>query len=197
MISINCVRKSDPKFVTDALKITSSSPNKPNLVSPSLKLWNKLCRTAGGVPHSPMRSVEYRFYLWGVPSYVATHFVRHHVGVQPYVKSQRDDINNSLKGEWVGDELYINYSPKISRSEKSQGTPVNMILDINVNSLLDMAKARLCGKADKTTRAWMVAMKTILNNGDNYDKIVAKWMKPPCEWYGKCFEFKTCRKNYE
>ena len=178
MISINCIRKSDSKFVTDALRITSSSPNKPNLTSPSLRVWDKLCRTAGGVPHSPMRSVEYRFYLWGIPSYVATHFVRHHVGVQPYVKSQRDDRNKHA----------------IPRSEQHQGTPVNMILDINVNSLLDMAKARLCGKADEITRAWMVAMRTILTNMDEYDQIVAKWMRPPCEWHNECFEFKSCRK---
>ena len=40
--------------------------------------------------HSPIRELKFVFYLHDVPSWVATHLVRH-THAQPYVKSQRND----------------------------------------------------------------------------------------------------------
>lgn len=144
----------------------------------SLKLWNKLLRSCGGTPHSPIRAVIYRFYLEDIPTFVATHLIRHHVGVQPYVQSQREDNTN------------------IPRNFRTQVDPVNMILDINVNGLIDMAKARLCGKASKETREVLEEIKSTLQNSeDDYDISLSKYLKAPCQWYGICFEPQGCKKT--
>jgi len=176
VVEVSYIRKCGPEYVTGALRATTGK-KQTTLKKPSLELWSKLLRTAGGVPHSPMRAVEYRFYFNEIPSHNTVHFIRHHVGVQPYVKSQRDDRNAG----W-----------SVPRKDKPQGEPISMMFDINVNSLLDMAKARLCNQADKDTKAIMKQMRRCLENGDEYDKEVAYYMRPPCKWYKQCFEFEPC-----
>ena len=41
--------------------------------------------------HSPIRELKFVFEIKDIPSWVATHLARHHVGVQPYIQSQRND----------------------------------------------------------------------------------------------------------
>lgn len=143
----------------------------------SLKTWEKLIKSAWGVPHSPLRVVIYRFYITDLPYYVHVHLVRHHIGVQFYVQSQR---GNSL------------------RAEEKQDALINVIMDINANSLINMAKARLCKKAAKETRLVLKAIKfALINNGDKYDKTLAKHLCAPCEIYNQCFEPKPCGKLKE
>jgi hypothetical protein len=175
-MKVNYIRKCGPKYISGTIKATSGGQI-TSLKPISTRLWSSLLNTAGGVPHSPIRAVEYRLFIYDVPSWVATHYSRHHIGSQPYIFSQRDDRNNNL----------------IPRAEEKQGKLINMVLDLNVNAILNIAKARLCNKAAKETREVFKQFKDQLaKSTDEYDQILASYMRPPCEWYQKCFEITPC-----
>lgn len=176
-MKVSYIRKSGPEYITGALRATSGK-DMFSLEKPGFKTWEKLLYTFGGVVHSPIRAVEYRIYVEDLPSWTSVHLIRHHIGVQPYVKSQRDDRNKN----------------SVPRDEKPQGEFINMMFDINANALLTMAQARLCLQASKETREVLKLLKEeMLSSEDPYDQILAKYMKPSCEWYSKCFEIVPCK----
>ena len=41
--------------------------------------------------HSPIRVLQFVFRITNLPYWVSVHLVRHHVGVTPFVKTQRND----------------------------------------------------------------------------------------------------------
>lgn len=84
--------------------------------------------------HSPIRKLEFSFYLENIPSWVATHLARH-IHAQPYIKSQRNDRQ-------------ANYD----RNKAPQDTPVNMIWDMNAEELITISHKRLCYLASEETR---------------------------------------------
>lgn len=90
--------------------------------------------------HSPIRFLEFSFLI-ECPYWVANHIVRHHVGVQPYVRSQRNDRQSYY-----------------DRVKAPQGEPVTMILDLNAEALLTLANKRLCRQASLETRALVSQM---------------------------------------
>jgi len=167
-----------PEYMTGALRATAGK-DMYVVKKPTTKTFKQMAVSAGGVPHSPLRAVLYRIYVENVKSWVTVHYVRHHIGVQFYVKSQRDDRKND---------------PMVDRGAARQDTEISMMFDINANSLLTMAQARLCLKASPETRDVMKAIKHQLFEGDEYDEIVGNAMQPPCGWYEKCFEPQPCGK---
>ena len=90
--------------------------------------------------HSPIRYLVYSFYIHDIPSWVSVHLVRHHEGIQPYVKSQRNDRQD-----------------KYDRNAARQDSPVDMIIDVNAEALMVLANKRLCGQASPETQK-VVAM---------------------------------------
>lgn len=86
--------------------------------------------------HSPIRVKTFLVELRGIPSWVSVHLVRHHVGVTPFVSTQRDD----------------RIEHKVSRADMPQGTPVNMDLVLNAQAFIDISRKRLCNMASKETR---------------------------------------------
>lgn len=122
--------------------------------------------------HSPIRSVVIRFYLRDIPYWVQNHLVRHHEGINWFVGSQRSNED---------------------RGASRQDTPVDMIMDANIQALINLGRARLCTKAAKETRQLVQMIKDSLA-GENYwlSASIAAAMKPKCEWYNKCFEAKPC-----
>jgi len=163
-------RTSKPEDVVDALSIKETDGKL------KFNTWQKLCRSAHGVPHSPLRAMTYRFFLIGIPSWVSVHLVRHHIGCQPYVTSQRNDRTGA----------------ETPRSDVPQGALVNMVWDMNANAVITISKARLCMNASGETRQVVELMKTELEKGDRYDQILAAEMGPSCEIYNVCFEPKEC-----
>jgi len=167
-----------PEYMTGALR-TTAGKDMYTVKKPTLDTFKKMIVTAGGVPHSPLRAVNYRIYVEDVKSWVTVHYVRHHIGVQFYIKSQRTDRDNQDHSD---------------RNKAPQDTLINMMFDINANSLLTMAQARLCHKASPDTRAVMRAIKSELLQGDEYDELVGMAMQPSCDWYHRCFEPRPCGK---
>lgn len=126
--------------------------------------------------HSPKRMVEYDILIKGIPYYVAVHFVRHHVGVEKFQCTLRDDRNKEIS----------------DRTKLPQDQPVNLWMAVNADSLQSISYLRLCGMAAATTRmvwnAVYVEMKKV-------DPIVARFMVPQCIRYGFCPEApdKSCK----
>lgn len=125
--------------------------------------------------HSPIRELWFGYRLH-IPYWVSVHFVRHHVGVNHYVQSQRNDRQN-----------------KYDRTHASQGEFVDHIMSINAAELIFMAHKRLCLQASKETRYVMqlIVQKTLE---------VAPYMKnvlvPLCKYRnGICTEMFPCKET--
>lgn len=123
--------------------------------------------------HGPIKYLEFSFLLEDVPSYVSVHLVRHHVGCTPYVRSQRNDRQNDY-----------------DRETAPQGTPVNMIWDLNAPALIRVAHQRLCGQADPKTRDVVRQMcRIVIDRYPEFEGILV----PTCEYRGmRCHEMYPC-----
>lgn len=94
--------------------------------------------------HSPLRHSLITIEINDVPFYVMGHLVRHHVSVTPYVTTSREDRTN------------------IPRDERKQTDLVSMRIDLNIQSLINISRKRLCNQADKITqKIWLEVVKEI------------------------------------
>jgi len=178
----------------EALNTENKDPKE--LKEPSNK-WKKSMLIA---EHSPIRIPTYRFFWSEIPYWVAMHLVRHHVGVQPFVGTQRDDRNNEFEIvklsffekllNWLGNTFYSQKPFGVtSRKKKPQDTPVRLSMVLNANAVINISKERLCKCASKETRdAWQEAL-TELSKVDS----VLYWVcVPKCLYRGFCPERKSC-----
>jgi len=122
--------------------------------------------------HSHIREVVYSVLIEGVQSWVATHLVRHHIGVEKYVATQRTDRTG------------------VPRADLPQGALVDMRITLNAQALLSISRRRLCHAASKETRAtWQRVVSAIAR----VDKDAAWWCVPQCVHCGYCPERKATR----
>lgn len=125
--------------------------------------------------HSPIRELLFSYVIRGIPYWVSVHLVRHHVGFQPYVQSQRNDRQS-----------------KYDREKAPQDTPVTMRVTINAEALLTLANKRLCAKASPETREVVQRMCNLA------EKVMPEFkglFVPMCEYHGGvCHEIKPCGK---
>ena len=125
--------------------------------------------------HSPIRLVEYEWTWKDIKQWVTAHLVRHHVGCEKMVHSQREDRRN------LTEEFSIN-----SRDELPQGTLNDMDMSANAQALINISRNRLCNCASKETReAWLQVKEAI----KSIDPIMAEKMVPNCIYKGFCPEF--------
>lgn len=121
--------------------------------------------------HSPIRSLIYCFKISDLKSWVATHFVRHHVGVEKWVSTQRTDRTG------------------VDRDELSQSELVTMEIEANAQSLINMSRKRLCNQASPETREVMQEMKKEVSKRDEF---LSKIMVKECVYRGFCPEMQPC-----
>lgn len=119
--------------------------------------------------HSPTRTQLFVIEMQGIPTFVSVHLVRHKVGVEHYVKSNRSDRG--------GDE------------QANRLSPVNHMMLINAQGLINMARRRLCGKASKETQE---VMQEIWYGVNAVDPDLSACMVPDCEYRKGCYEFGSC-----
>lgn len=124
--------------------------------------------------HSPIRSLIFNFKITNVKSWVVTHLVRHHVGVEKWVRTQRTDRTG------------------VNRDELPQGEEIEMEIEANTQALINMSRKRLCNQASPETRQVMEAMKEEVSK---HDKFVAEVMVKECIYRGYCPEMWSC--NYD
>lgn len=122
--------------------------------------------------HSPIRELWFGIKM-EIPYWVSVHFVRHHIGVNHYVQTQRNDRQD-----------------KYDRTQAPQGEIVSHIMSVNAQELIFMAHKRLCKQASPETREVMQEIcKQVIE--------VAPYMKdvlvPLCAYRnGKCNEMFSC-----
>jgi hypothetical protein len=125
--------------------------------------------------HSPIRELWFGIRMT-IPSYVSVHFVRHHIGVNHYVQSQRNDRQD-------------NYD----RTKAPQNAMVSHIMSVNAQELAFMAHKRLCGQADPYTRK---VMQEIVKQVEEIAPEFQDVLVPLCGYRnGKCTEFNCCGLN--
>lgn len=121
--------------------------------------------------HSPIRGLIYCFEITDVKSWVVTHLVRHHVGVEKWVRTQRTDRTN------------------VNRDMLPQGNKIEMEIEANAQALINMARKRLCTQASVDTRE---VMQQIKNEVKKHDPILADVMVKECVYRGYCPEMWSC-----
>lgn len=121
--------------------------------------------------HSPIRSLIFCFKISNLKSWVATHLVRHHVGVEKWVRTQRTDRTG------------------INRDELPQGNELEMSIEANTQALINMSRKRLCSQASPETREVMQAMKDEVKR---IEPLVAEVMVKECIYRGFCPEMWSC-----
>ena len=104
-----------------------------------------------------------------IPTFVSVHFVRHKIGVEHYVRTNRVDRG----GDDTANRL----------------TPVAHLMVCNAQALINMARKRLCGKASLETQE---VMHLIWHGVNDVDPELASCMVPDCEYRGGCHEFSPC-----
>jgi thymidylate synthase ThyX len=126
--------------------------------------------------HSPIRAVEYRIEWVDVPSWVVTHFVRHHVGITHYVKTQRTDRTG------------------VDRDNLPQGNLISYSMRLNAQSMINISRRRLCSNASKETREiWEITIEKL----KEVDAILASVCVPECIYRGFCSDLKCCGRIFK
>lgn len=122
--------------------------------------------------HSPIRELWFGIRM-EIPYWVSVHFVRHHIGVNHYVQTQRTDRTG------------------INRDELKQGELVSHIMSVNAQELVFMTHKRLCKQASLETRQ---VMKMIVDEVIKVCPEMKSVLVPLCAYRnGKCTEMFSCK----
>jgi hypothetical protein len=127
--------------------------------------------------HSPIRARWFWVEIECLPTFVSVHLVRHHVGIDHFVQSMRDDRGG-------GDAIQI-----------TRLTPVRHGLHINADALINVSRKRLCYQAHvSTVGAWRRVLRAIAE----VDPELPKYCVPECVYRGGiCPEFRQCKPGIE
>lgn len=125
--------------------------------------------------HSPIRALQFNFLLH-IKYWISVHLVRHKIGVEHFVATQRDDRTG------------------LSRDEKPQSAQVAHAMIANAQALITISRKRLCFLAHaETRREWMRVKQAVAT----LDQDVADAMVPECIYRGFCPETQKCKERYE
>lgn len=133
--------------------------------------------------HSPLRHSIITIEIQNIPYAMMGHLVRHSVGVTPYVSTSREDRTG------------------IPREQRSQMDVVNMRMDLNIQSLINISRKRLCNQADPLTKKiW----KMVIDEVAKFDEDIAWACVRECirdcgcpEKFGNCKYFDAFSKDIE
>ena len=122
--------------------------------------------------HSPIRTQKFLVELIGIPHSVAMHLVRHTVGIEHFIQTYRPD-----RGAEV---------------EQTRSTPQNHMFICNAESLINMARKRLCFKTAPET---CKVMHEVKHGVGSLDPDLEYHMVPECIYRGRiCHEHIMCGK---
>lgn len=122
--------------------------------------------------HSPIRRGTISWKYDEIPYCISTHLVRHHIGVEKWVGTERAD-RTDIK----------------DRSQRSQMNMVPMEMEANIQALINISRKRLCTSADPLTRKyWKATLEAI----KEYDEDIYWACVPECVRCGGCPEYTSC-----
>lgn len=153
-MEIVVTKKTDKELMLEACDKTFSGRSKQSLLS----MYKS--------EHSPVRTQMFWVECNDIPLYVSTHLLRHHVGSQPFALTHRVDrkgggldlptlvneIQELMLSESPEAPEMINEKLETIKNKGGRMTPTNLGIWINAQSLIDMAKLRLCYHASEHTR---------------------------------------------
>jgi hypothetical protein len=127
--------------------------------------------------HTPIYGLQYTWEWKNLPTYISTHFVRHHIGIFHIVSSQRNDIQKQY-----------------DRRKAPQDSPVNHRCVANAAAIISISQKRLCLTASTETRA---AWGLFLSELEKVSPEIVKLCVRPCVFRcGICPElFSNCKWN--
>lgn len=168
--------------------------------------------------HSPTRTQIFWIECKNIPLFVSTHLLRHHVGSVPYQLTCRNDRKGGNPGlikkldeikermNCIVEEVQSGRSDYADlviseiqeeltflQDDSDRYTPVNLGLLINSQSLIDMAKLRLCKQAHKETIEVFTAIKNEISKND--PELAAMMVKKCVYRNGLCGESRCCGYN--
>lgn len=154
--------------------------------------------------HSPCRTQIFWIRLYDIPLFCSTQLLRHHVGSQPFqltCRTDRNGGNNHFKEriaeivDWVNQgniEDAINMLEWL-KDNADRYTKVNLGIFLNAQSLINMAKDRLCSDASAETREIFKAIKSEI---EKVDPDLAQFLVSRCIYRGGiCNSLKPCGFN--
>ena len=121
--------------------------------------------------HSPIRLLTFTIKFTDIPYWVVGHFVRHKIGVEHFVSTQRTDRTG------------------VSRDELPQNNPVGYTMVADAQALINISRKRLCNCASVETReAWQM----VKNEIAKVEPELAECMVKECVYRGHCPEMYGC-----
>lgn len=121
--------------------------------------------------HSPIRLIKFRWKWQSIKSWVSVHFVRHKIGIEHWVQTQRSDRTG------------------VERDSIPQDAPVSHMCEANAQALINISRKRLCEQASPETRkAWQEVKEQIAQ----VDPVLASVMVKECIYRGFCPEMRCC-----
>lgn len=147
---------------------TLNTVGKKSTTDPTYEWKRALLRSE----HSPIRTLWFGFKL-EIPYWVSVHLVRHKIGCEHFVQSQRDDRSN--------------HSGK--RADKPQGEMVSHIIYMNAQAFINIAHARLCNQASVETR--YIVREMVISALETNPEF-ASVLVPKCKYINGCNEFNPC-----
>ena len=99
------------------------------------------------------------------------HLVRHKIGVEHYVSTQRTDRTG------------------VNRNKLPQDNLISYTMVADVQALITISRKRLCNCADpETKKTWQLVKDEV----EKYEPELASCMVPECIYRGFCPEMKSC-----
>jgi len=151
--------------VLDSTLTTVNKEGKGKEPSESFKLRMMLAE------HSPIRGRFFKWKWYDLESWISVHFVRHKIGIEHFVRTQRTDRTG------------------IDRRLLSQSELIEHEAEANTQALINISRKRLCYNASKETReAW----KEVINAIGQFDDTIPRVCVADCVYRGYCYEMKSC-----
>lgn len=197
--NVNVRKLTDRELMLEACESTFSGKSNQSLLS----IYKS--------EHSPARTQLFWIKIENAPLFVVSHYVRHHAGIEKFQLSMRSDRNGGKdQCPYIADRLAeILAVPEEYRDEEEtkelydlldelrnragRHALTNLSILVNAQSLIDMAKLRLCNMASPETREVFIAIKKKIKE---VDPELASMLVRKCIYRGGiCGEPKCCGFN--
>jgi hypothetical protein len=121
--------------------------------------------------HSPIRQLSVKWKWKSLKYWVSVHFVRHKIGIEHFVSTQRTDRTGK------------------NRDKSFQSAPVTHECIADAQAIINISRKRLCLLASQeTTSAWKAFLKELKKK----EPELAGVCVPECVYRGFCPEIKSC-----
>ncbi len=121
--------------------------------------------------HSPIRLLSVQWKWRALKYWVSVHFVRHKIGIEHFVRTQRTDRTG------------------LDRDQIAQSATVDHECLANAQAVISISRKRLCRQASPETRAAWQALLTALAT---VEPELTSVCVPECLYRGFCPEIKCC-----